>query len=150
MKTEDEVSQFWSEIEKEHQGKVRFRTYAILLGKSSDTPLHISGLLYIIDNQVVFENFEKKQGGFFFLARKEKFEKFKMSFAAEDVLNAKEVTNRTAHRCIHGFMNHSETVPIRPYQGFLSKSICQVQFRSDYSLFFDLLDSKSFISYFKK
>jgi hypothetical protein len=73
-----------------------------------------------------------------------------MSFAAEDVLNVKEVTNRTAHQCIHGSMNHSETVPIKPYQGFLSKSICQVQIRSDYSLFFDLLDSKSFISYFKK
>jgi len=147
MRTEDEVSEFWSNIEKEYNAKIRFKTYAILLGKSSDALVNISGLLYILNQKGVFENFEKSPGLFQLFARRQKFEKFKIEFSVEDVLDVKEVSNRTAHRCIFGSIKESETGPIKPYQTFLSKSICQVRMRSDYSLFFDLLDARSFISY---
>lgn len=147
MKRDREISEFWRGVEREHQGKVCFKTYAILLGRSSDTAINLSGLFYVIDHTVVFENFEKRQSGFLFFGSKEKFEKVKMSFSVEDVIEIKEVTPRTAHRCIRGSVSHSETIPIKSYERFLSRGICQIRLRGDYSLFFDLLDTRNFICY---
>jgi hypothetical protein len=150
MTNKNEVSEFWDNIEAEYNARVCFKTYAILLGKSSDIPLNIAGLFYVVDHQVIFENLERGPSMFQFLTRKEKFQKYKIHFAVEDVLDVKEISKATSHRCIDGSMNHSETKAVGSYYRFFFKSICQIRLRPDYSLFFDVLDLKSLISFLKK
>jgi hypothetical protein len=150
MRMNEGVSEFWETIEKEHRAKVGFKTYAVLIGKSSDMILNMAGILYIIDDKVVFENFEKSNPMLqIFTKKKETFRKYKIHFSLEDVLEIKEVSGITARRCIDGSIPHSETKIINPYLRFLLKSIWQIRLRSGYSLFFDLLDSKNFVSFFR-
>jgi hypothetical protein len=149
VKTDSEVSEFWGEIEKEHNAKVVFRTFAILLGKSSEVFQDLRGLLYIVGDKIVFEDFEKTDRFLEFLVRKKKekkYEKFKISFSIDEIINIKEVSNQTARRCIDGSLRHSETKTVRSRHRFFSRSICQIQLIADYSLFFDLLDLSGFIA----
>lgn len=150
MKNQNDVSEFWNSIETEYNAKVCFKTYAILLGRSSDLPCNIAGLFYVLDHQVVFENFEKSPNIFQLFTKREKFQKYKIGFSLREVLEIKEVSTRTASRCINGSMSHSETKAVGPYHRFFFKAICQIRLRPDYSLFFDVLDSKNLISFFKK
>ncbi len=150
MKTKNEISEFWNNIQRENHGKVRFKTFAILLGKSEDVFLNITGILFIIDHRMIFENFEKGRNRFLFVTRKEKFQKYKIGFSVEEIMDIKEVSSRTAYRCISGSMKHSETKVIGRYYRFLTKNICQIRLRFDYSLFFDLLDSRKLISFLKE
>jgi len=148
MKTEDQTSEFWSHIEKEYDAKVSFKTFAILLGQSSDVFRDLRGLLYIVDDKVVFEDFEKTNHFLqFFGRRKEKkYEKLRITFSVDEIVDIKEVTNQTARRCINGSLTHSETKAVSPYHRFFSRSICQMRLASDYSLFFDLLNLEGFIA----
>jgi hypothetical protein len=146
MKTKNEASEFWDSVEKENRATVDFKTYGVFLGKSQDKRLHIPGILYIIGDKFIFENFEKPGSPLRLFTTKEKFEKTKISVALDEVVEVKEVTNGTARACIGGYVNHSQTNPIRGYQRFFSRGVCQVRTGSDGSLFFDLMDSKGFIS----
>ena len=152
MKTEEEVAGFWSEIEKEHHAKVSFKTFAILLGQSSDVYRDLRGLFYIVDNKVIFEDFEKTDHMLQFLVRRKdkKYEKFKMSFLVDEIVDIKEVSLQTARRCINGSLKHSETKTVSSYQRFFSRSICQIRLTSDYSLFFDLLNLDAFVAFCKE
>lgn len=150
MKGRNEILEFWNNIEKENNAKIDFRSYAILLGKSSDTFLNIAGLFYIINYKIIFENIEKSSNLFRFFTKKEEFHKYKICVFLKEVLDVGEITNKTARRCIYGSMNHLETKPISTYHRFFSRGVCQIRLRSDSSLFFDLLDSKNFICFFEE
>jgi hypothetical protein len=145
MKTEDEISTFWKGVEEEHHGKVQFKTSALFLGKSRGPLVNIFGILYVVGDHVVFENFEKGPDLFqVLLKRNKKFEKHKVVLSVEQILDVKEVTKRSAHRCLDGLIADSETSSPGFFDSLFASGVRQIRLRSGESLFFDMVDPKNF------
>ena len=60
---DDHVKIFWDERRKLYGGGIQFRSFARLLGGGGDKGEDLSGLLYLVGEQLIFEDFEK-EGGF--------------------------------------------------------------------------------------
>lgn len=62
MAMDNQAEEFWKEKSETYGGEIRYRSFARLLGRSDDEARDLSGLLYLIGERLIFEDFEK-QGG---------------------------------------------------------------------------------------
>ena len=95
---------FWNERSKTYGGEIRFRSFVRLLGSSGDGLRNLLGLLYLIGDRLIFEDFEKENGllGLFMKKSKEKFEKTLIEIPIEKVRSIKKVSQRGAQRKLAG------------------------------------------------
>ena len=59
MSTDSSANGFWKEREDEKGGKIQFNTFATFIGRSGEKKVDLGGLVYLINNIVYFEDFEK-------------------------------------------------------------------------------------------
>ena len=93
---ESEARKFWEEKESEKGGKVTFYTFATFLGRSSDRQVTNGGLVYIIDDKIYFEDFEKENWLVKLISRKQKYEKTEFSVKRSEISLTRIVTRNSA------------------------------------------------------
>ena len=139
-----DTGKFWAEREKEKGGKIRFFTFATLLGQSGDTAVNLGGLLYIIDGTIIFEDFEKDNWLYKILNRKKKYEKTEMDLKTNDIVEVRIVSKNTALNCISGFFPDTDTKPLGGFKLIFTQKVFQLRMKDGYSLFFEIMKAKEF------
>ena len=138
------------DLEQEHGGKIRFKTFAFFLGKDSDVILNKAGLLYVIEDRLYFEDFPKTGGLARFFTKMAKYEKFKFSIPLDRIVSMKTVSYRNANRCISGRISAAEVPEVSTLAKIFSKNAWQLDFDDGDAYFFDILDYKAFYSFCKE
>ncbi|MBN2324498.1 MAG: hypothetical protein JXQ30_12245 [Spirochaetes bacterium] len=139
-----DAQKFWAEREKEKGGKVRFFTFATLIGKSHDAAVNLGGLLYIIDNTVIFEDFEKDNWIYKIMNRKRSYEKTEFDLKVDDIAEIKLVSKNAALNCISGILPDTATKPLGGLTLLFTQKVFQLRLKSGYSLFFEIMNAKEF------
>lgn len=143
--TTEESKKFWEEKEKEKGGKVLFFTFATFLGKTDDKQMTLGGLLYIVDDRVYFEDFEKDNWFAKITSRKKNYEKTEFSFDISDIDETKIVLKGNALNCIAGNINDGDTKSVSNILKALFQSAVQVRLKKSYSYFFDIMRDNDFL-----
>jgi hypothetical protein len=145
-----DTEKFWADREKEKGGKVRFFTFATLIGRSSligrsgDSAVNLGGLLYIIDGTITFEDFEKDNWLYKIMNRKKDYEKTEFDLKADDIAEIKLVSKNTALNCIAGILPDTATKPLGGLNLIFTQKVFQLRLKSGYSLFFEIMKAKEF------
>jgi len=142
---ESEARKFWEEKEAEKGGKVTFYTFATFLGRSSDRQVTNGGLVYIIDDKIFFEDFEKDSWLVKLIARKKQYEKTEFIIKKGDISLSRIVTRNSALNCIAGFCESQETKELSVFMKLFAKPVVQIMMKTGSSLFFDMMRGQDFI-----
>ena len=142
---ESEARKFWAEKEAEKGGKVTFYTFATFLGRSSDRQVTNGGLVYIIEDKIYFEDFEKENWLVKLIARKKTYEKTEFSIKRGEISQTRIVTRNSALNCIAGFCESLETKELSALMKLFAKPVVQIVMKNGSSLFFDMMQGQDFI-----
>ena len=143
-----DAEQFKSEREKQFGGKIDYMTYTTLIGRASaGKVVHRGGLLYLINETLYFEDFEKTGGLMVLFNQKEDYTKTEFSIELSEISIVKEIKEKNAVSCVQGFVNEHEILPAKKgIFSLFSKVVLQVLVGNQPSVFIDLLDKDGFVS----
>jgi len=145
MAEENEQMEFWKQREEEKGGELQFNTFATFIGRGGDKKVELGGLLYIINNRVYFEDFEKDNIFLKILSKKKAFKKTEFSFDIATIRGIREVSAGEAANCIQGLIRDDETKKATGLSKFFSNPVLQLVMEEGYSFFFDIMRRKEFI-----
>jgi hypothetical protein len=145
----EEAENFWAEKEQEKGGKVRFFTFATYMGSTGGRPTSLGGLLYIIDEQLYFEDFEKDNWFAKIISRKKNYEKTELDFGVDDITEIKTISKSSALNCIAGIIKDEDTKSVSIVTKALFQSIVQIRLKNSISHFFDIMRDKEFVAALK-
>lgn len=149
---DNESNELLKQLEEENQGKLTYKTYALFLGESgNEGAKNLGGLLYVVNNLLIFEDFEK-QGGMLQLLvkRKEKYEKTKFSIALESIEHIYAVTRSGAMGAIRFDKNPSDIPRAPGILRILTRTLTQILMRDGQAYYFELIDEKGFKAFIGK
>ena len=145
---EESPEEFWRQTAAKRGGEIGFLTFATLLGRASDQPLDLPGLLYLVGETVWFEDFERDNWLSKIMGGRKKFEKTEVSFNRAEVRSTQLVARSGAVRCIAGAVPAERLVPVSAVGRFLGTPIVQVSLSGGTTLFFDMIRRTEFIALF--
>lgn len=144
----DDAEQFKKDREEQYGGSIRFLSYATLIGRASEREYkNRGGILYLINDTLHFEDFERSTGLMILFNQKEKYTKTEFSIDLGKVSIVKEIKEKNAKYCVQGILDENEILPAPSgLFSLLSKSVLQIMLNGEASLFLDLLDKEGFMS----
>ncbi len=142
---ENETNDLLRKLETENDGKLTYKTYALFLGLSGKGEKNLGGLLYKVNDLIIFEDFER-QGGMLQLLvkRKQKYEKTKFSFKFAEIKSIDSVSRSAAMKAVK---YNADPRTIRPVSGIgkvLGRTISQILMQDGSAYYFELFDEKNF------
>ncbi len=141
--------EFWEEIEEKRGGKVRFFTFSKFIGRSASSMENLPGLLYVVNNIVYFEDFEKDNMLAKIIGRKKKYEKTEFNFSIEDVEKIQFVSQGNALKCISGLIAGQEIKGMGRFSKVFTNPVYQIILGNGESVFFEqVMDEKAFVEIF--
>ncbi len=142
---DNESKDLLRKLETENNGKLTYKTYALFLGRSGKGERNLGGLLYCVNDLIIFEDFER-QGGMlqFLIKRKEKYEKTKFSFKLSDISRVYSVTRSAAVKAVKYHADPGTIQPASPVTRFLQRTISQLLMKDGSAYYFELFDEKNF------
>jgi hypothetical protein len=143
---EEDPDEFWQRTAAKRGGEVGFLTFATLLGRSDDRPLDLPGLLYVVGDQVWFEDFERDNWLAKIVGGRKKFEKTELSFGRGEIRSSQLVSRSSAVRCIAGALAVDKLHAVSAWARVFSTPIVQVSLANGTTLFFDMIRRTEFIS----
>jgi len=143
---EEDPEEFWQRTAARRGGDVGFLTFATLLGRASDRPMELPGLLYVVGDTVWFEDFERDNWLARIMGGKRKFEKTELSFGRGEIRASKLVSRSAAMRCIGGGLAVEQLHAVSAMGRIFSTPIVQVTLENGTTLFFDMIRRAEFVS----
>jgi hypothetical protein len=143
---EEDPQEFWQRTAARRGGEIGFLSFATLLGRSSDQPLELPGLLYTVGEQVWFEDFERDNWLFKIMGGKKKFEKTEISFGRSEIRSSQLVSRSVAMRCVAGTIAPEKLPPVSLLGKFFSTPVVQIMMTNGTSVFFDMIRRDDFIA----
>ncbi len=140
---DNETQDLLQQLETENNGKITYKTYALFLGNGERGVKNLGGLLYIVNNRLIFEDFER-QGGMLQLLvkRKQKYEKTKFSLTLDDVTRIDPVFRSTAN---YALRTRTEGRSIPKATGLMKvvrRIVTQICTKNGGPYYFELFDEK--------
>ncbi len=145
-----DAEKFWADREQKKGGKIRFFTFATLIGRSSptgrsvDSAVNLGGLLYIIDGTITFEDFEKDNWLYKVMNRKRSYEKTEFDLKMDDIAEIKLISKNAALNCISGILPDTDTKPLGGLSLLFTQKVSQLRLKSGHSIFFEIMKVKEF------
>jgi len=149
---DQETKDFLDSLEKENGGQILFKTYAVLIGLSNGQNINLGGLLYVINNTLYFEDFEK-QGGLFSMVtskKKKAYEKYKTSIDISSIENQYSVKINAAKAVAAGKLSHERLTPVTGLQKKLFQTAVYLSRSGEPGWLFEVIDNKAFINILKE
>lgn len=145
----EESEQLLRELEQQNGGTISFKTYAVFIGRSGTGLENLGGLLYTIEDRLIFEDFEKQHNSLSMLLgkKKEAYEKFKIEFPVGQIMKLRELALPKAQRIAEGRLKAEKCPPIGPWSRYLSRIAVELQLSGGDALYFELFDPKGFFSH---
>jgi hypothetical protein len=145
---EEDPDEFWRQTAAKRGGEIGFLTFATYLGRSSDQPLELPGLLYMVGDTTWFEDFERDNWLARIMGGRRKFEKTEISFNKPEVRAARLVTRTGAMRSIAGAVPAEKLNAASAVSRIFSNPIVVVTLSNGMSLFFDMIRRNEFVALF--
>ena len=144
----NETNELLKQLETENNGKLVYKTYALFRGKSGKGVRNLGGLFYVVNDLLVFEDFER-QGGMlqFFIKKKEKYEKTKFSFALNTIKNIDTITRSAAVKAVRYKTNPVTIKPANGIMKIINRTTTQILMQDGSAYYFELFDEKNFKSF---
>ena len=144
MATEDQIAKFWQDKEEALGGKILFQTYVTYLGEAgSDSFSGRGGLLYIVNDRLYFEDFEKQNAMMALFNRKDdNYEKTEFSFLLSDVESMQRVSEKDAKECIRGIQEENSLSSLTKFSSLFTRGYWRIGVKNRSSLFFEIMDDK--------
>ncbi|OJF75712.1 MAG: hypothetical protein BKP49_10985 [Treponema sp. CETP13] len=148
MINNNETTNFWLTKEKDLGEKIIAKSFARLIGKARNGLIEKKGLLYCTADNIYFEDFAKSTMYDFILPQNTNYEKFSMQFQISDISHMLKVSEPSAIACCQN--KRTKAKPISTIQRFFTSTAWEIQFNSDISYFFELLNPNGFIEVINK
>ena len=138
--------EFWSGREEQYGGKVRYFTFSHFLGNSQSGYKELPGLLFVIDNNLYFEDFEKDSMFGRLMGRKKSYEKTEFSIPLDQLVKKQIVRKAHAIDVIEGRKNGAELLPASGLSILGPSPVYHLMAEDGTSWFFDqVMEQKSFL-----
>ncbi len=144
-----ETETLLQEMEEENGGKILFRTYCHLLGFSDGTSLDLGGLMYVVNEKLIFEDFEKQPGLLDLFGRKKKkaYEKFKIYRLVDDIKSVRFVRTSYAKRIVDGKADADKLPDVSRIEKLVAQTVLELSFKETPYWYIELLNNKEFIKF---
>ena len=138
-----EAAEFWKEKEDLYGGKIEFRSFARYLGNTVSGSADLSGLLYLVNGRLIFEDFEKEPSMFGFLIKKKKsvYEKTLIEIPASEIRDLNQVSQGTSAGRMAGIPGPSQ--PISALARIFSVVVRELNMNDGNAYYFEILDKSS-------
>jgi hypothetical protein len=136
--------EFWKEREEQFGGTVEMQTFARFMGNSNTEYQDLPGILYEINNMLVFEDFEKENWFLKLLQRESDYEKTEFRIPLDEIEVIQNVAKGHAMDSINGSIDSREIPPITRFKQILFGSVTQILMKNGISYFFEILNDKEF------
>ena len=137
--TPNQVDQFWKEKEAQYGAPPVFKGFARYLGNTKSQAEDKPGLLYLIGNNLVFEDFEKQPGFFDSLARRNKTI-FKKTEFVIDPQQIKEILVISLENVKSKFAReNTESKPLAGLAKVFAIPVNEIVMEEGFSYFFEVI-----------
>jgi len=146
----NEAAEFWKEKETAYGGELRYRSFARYLGSTAAGSRELSGLLFLVNDLLVFEDFEREAGMFGFLVKKKKtaYQKTVLEMSAPEIREIRQIAQGTASARMAGAPGPSK--PLSGFMKFFSVVVYELNMNNGDSFYFEILDKGSLIQALEK
>jgi len=148
-KVNEEAKKFWEEKEKIYGEPVKFYTFATFLGRSGGESVHLGGLIYIINKNLCFEDFERDNWFSKLITKDKKYEKTEFSIELDSIEKIQLVTKSSSIKCILGYIKDNETKIVKGFGRFILQPVTQIKLRDGNSYFFETMRQKELLDALK-
>src|SRR6056297_3118654 len=91
------------QLELENGGKIEWKTYAFLISLNNRSVVSKGGLLYIVDGDLIFEDFESDRPIYRVIGTKQKtYQKTKLKAPLASIVNVQIMTRTNALKTLRG------------------------------------------------
>lgn len=141
----NEAAEFWKEKEASYGGELRYRSFARYLGSTVSGSHELSGLIFLVNDLLVFEDFEREAGMFGFLVKKKKnsYQKTVLEIPALEIQEIRQVAQGTASARMAGAPGPSK--PLSGFMKFFSVVVYELNMNNGDCFYFEILDKGSLI-----
>ncbi len=145
----DESEKLIRELEEQNGGKIRYKTYALYIGRSGEGGREVGGLLYGIDDRLIFEDFERQQNSMLQLisTKKPEYEKFKLIIPTGQILSIRSVILNHAKAAISGRIQPAKVAEATGLRRMFGRNAVELQLSGGGALYLELFDVKGFTGY---
>ncbi len=143
MEMTSEAREFWAQKERETGGPIEFKSFAILMGRMTEGKMDRSGILYISQKTLYFQDFEKQDPlGWLFQRKKKTYQPYTASMPLSEIADFRLIPEIDAARALKGTLPPSETRTFTTVRFFGAKQVSQIILKNDDSLFMEIMDHK--------
>lgn len=149
---QEDAENLLHKLEQENGGPIRFRTYCVLYGYSDGTWLNRGGLLYIVDDKLIFEDFESEPTGLgaFFRKKKEVFEKLKTYQLITDITGMRYVRSSPVKKLLPRKTPVKQLPELTKWKKILFQSLLEISFAHAPSWYAEILNDKQLITFIEE
>ena len=144
---DQDTKEFLHSLEQENGGKIIFKTYAVLIGFTNEKNINLGGLLYIINDTLYFEDFEK-QGGLFSLIPLKKtrsYKKYKTSIDINSIKTFFSVKIASAKAVVGGKKSESQLRTVNGLKKKLFQTAVYLSRTGKPGLLLEVIDDNTFM-----
>ncbi|ADK80604.1 hypothetical protein [Sediminispirochaeta smaragdinae] len=148
----DDTDKVLRELEEQNGGKIRYKTYALFLGKNGGGERDLGGLLYGIEDRLIFEDFERQPNMLLalFNSKKEEYTKYKVEFSSSDITGFRAVVLGQVKAVVNGRISPERVAESTGLRKMLGRSAVEICLEDGRAFYFELFDIKGFTQHMKE
>ncbi|WP_020611585.1 hypothetical protein [Sediminispirochaeta bajacaliforniensis] len=148
----DDTDKMLRELEEQNGGKIRYKTYALFLGKSGGGEQDLGGLFYGIEDRLIFEDFERPPNMLLalFNTKKPEYTKYKVEFSPSEITGVRAVVMGQVKAAVTGRIPPERVAESTGLRKMLGRSAVEIRLNDGKAFYFELFDIKGFIRHMKE
>ncbi len=136
------------QLELENGGKIEWKTYAFLISLNNRSVVSKGGLLYIVDGDLIFEDFESDRPIYRVIGTKQKtYQKTKLKAPLASIVNVQIMTRTNALKTLRGKRNLDELKTPNKLQRFLDRTVHAIRFEDESCWFCEMYTTENLSGY---
>ena len=136
------------QLESENGGKILWKTYAFLMSRNERQILTKGGLLYIVDGELIFEDFESDRPIYRVIGTKRKtYQKTKLKAPLTSVVELQPMTRSNALKVLRGRRKLDQVKAPGALQRLIDRTVHAIRFDDDSCWFCEMYNSEELNGY---
>jgi len=145
---DEESNKLLAKMELENGGKLEYRTYAQFLGKSGEGTKNLGGLLFIVGDRLIFEDFERQSSTIMLLFHKKKeYVKLKFQISTDEIERVNLVNLSQGLKVVKYNKDPKNLTEISAIRRLIFRNVTQILLKNGSAFYFEIFDSKGFNSF---
>ena len=136
------------QLELENGGTIEWRTYAFLMSIKNRSIVSKGGLLYIVNGDLIFEDFESDRPIYRVIGTKQKtYQKTKLKAPLASIVDVQMMTRSNALKALRGKRNLDQINTPNKLQRFLDRTVHAIRFEDESCWFCEMYNTENLSGY---